>query len=354
MFSFLKKQEKGWVGVDIGTSSVKMVALSKRGEVYKVEAYAIVPLPVSAVIDNSIQDVGGVAETIERGLKLCGKSLTNAVTAVPSSAVISKVIELSDSFTEYDLEEQIKLEADRFIPYPLDEVALDFEVMGPSSSSPGLNDILLVACRSNDVEKREDAINSAELHCQVVDVDSFCIERVYPLLALDSEDDSQALIGLVDIGAATLTLNVFQNKQIVYNREQAFGGNDLTHLLQQQTGLTPAEVEHQLRNGELSDELMSEIVLPFRGSISQQISRALQFFYSSGAHNQLSRLCLQGGGVTIEGLAEVVSSEVGVATELANPFAGMETDAKINPARLEHDAPSLVKACGMALRSFEH
>ncbi|WP_271272900.1 type IV pilus assembly protein PilM [Aliamphritea hakodatensis] len=353
MLSFLKKQEKGWVGVDIGTSSVKMVALSKRGDDLRVDAYAISPLPATAVIDNSIQDVGLVSEVIERGLKICNKPLQQAVTAVPSSAVISKTIELSDSFTEFDLEEQVKIEADRFIPYPLDEVALDFEVLGPSPSNAGLNEVLLVACRSNDVEKREDAINGADLNCQVVDVDSFCIERVYPLLVLDGADD-QALVGLVDIGAATLTLNVFRNNQIVYNREQAFGGNDLNHLLQQQTGLVPADIEHQLRNGELSDELMETVVLPFRSTISQQISRALQFFYSSGAHNQLTKLCLQGGGVTIDGLADIVAEEVGVPTELANPFAGMDVDSKINPARLAYDAPSLVKACGMSLRSFEH
>ncbi|WP_261843541.1 pilus assembly protein PilM [Aliamphritea ceti] len=353
MLSFLKKQEKGWVGVDIGTSSVKMVALSKRGADLRVDAYAIVPLPPTAVIDNSIQDVGQVSEMIERGLKICNKPLNQAVTAVPSSAVISKTIELSDSFTEFDLEEQIKIEADRFIPYPLDEVALDFEIIRPSPSTPGLNEILLVACRNNDVEKREDAINSADLNCQVVDVDSFCIERVYPLLALD-DADNQALIGLVDIGAATLTLNVFKNNQIVYSREQAFGGNDLSHLLQQHAGVNPADIDHQLRSGELGLELMETVVLPFRSTISQQISRALQFFYSSGAHNQLTKLCLQGGGVTIEGLADIVAEEVGVATELANPFAGMDIDSKINPARLAHDAPSLVKACGMSLRSFEH
>lgn len=354
MLSFLKKQEKGWVGIDIGSSSVKLVALSKRGSDLSLDSYGIVPLPSSAVIDSSIQDIGQVSEAIERGIKLCGGSLKNAVTAVPSSAVISKKIELSSEFTEFELEDQVKLEADRFIPYPLDEVALDFEVIGPvGNNSSDLNEIMLVACRRDDVEQREDAINGAALKCEVVDVDRFSIERVYPFL-LDEPSVDGELIGLVDIGASTLTLNVFKAGEIVYNREQAFGGNDLSNVIHQQSGMPMAEVESQLRSGELSEELQQTMVIPFRSTVAQQVSRALQFFYSSGPHNELSKLYLLGGTAIIDGLAEQLQAEVGVATETANPFAGMSVASKINAERLKMDAPTLVKACGLALRCFEH
>lgn len=353
MLSFLKKQEKGWVGIDIGSSSVKMVTLSRRGEAMQLDSYAIMPLPSSAVIDNSIQDVGQVSQAIETGLKVCGGGLTTSVTAVPSSAVILKTIQLSSAFTEFELEEQVKLEADRFIPYPLNEVALDFEILGPVEGHDELNNIMLVACRRDDVELREDAINGAGLKCEVVDVDRFSTERVYPLLQ-EPGFNEDSLIGLVDIGASTLTLNVFKNGEIVYNREQAFGGNDLSNAIHQQTGMAASEVEQQLRGGELSDDLLQNLVLPFRSTVSQQVSRALQFFYSSGPHNELSKLYLLGGTASIDGLAEQMAAEVGVATEVGNPFIRMVINPKLNTQRLTIDAPTLVKACGMALRSFEH
>lgn len=351
MLSFLSKQEKGWVGIDIGSSSIKMVALSKRGKGLCLDAYAIVPLPSSAVIENSIQDVGLVAEAIEAGLKICGGGLSACVAAVPSSAVITKTIQLSNAFTDFELEEQVKLEADRFIPYPLNEIALDFEVLGPAENSPELNNILLVACRRDDVEIREEAINNSGLKCEVVDVDRFAAERVVRLLD-DSEGEGQ-LIGLVDIGASTLTLNVFQDGKVIYDREQAFGSNDLSNLIHQQSGLEIGEVEHLLRTGELSDELTQNIVLPFRSTVSQQVSRSLQFFYSSGSHRELSKLYILGGTASIDGLAKQMQEDVGVDVEVANPFVGMDLNSKINAARLNQDAPALVKACGLALRSFE-
>ncbi|RTE67242.1 type IV pilus assembly protein PilM [Amphritea opalescens] len=351
MLSFLSKQEKGWVGIDIGSSSIKMVALSRRGKGLRLDSYAIVPLPASAVIESSIQDAAQVAEAIEAGIKICGGGLSTCVAAVPSSAVITKTIQLSNAFTDFELEEQVKLEADRFIPYPLNEIALDFEVLGPAEDSPELNDILLVACRRDDVEIREDAINSSGLKCEVVDVDRFATERVVSLLEKGDQEDR--LVGFVDIGASTLTLNVFKNGKIVYDREQAFGGNDLSNLIHQQSGLEAGEVEHLLRTGELSDELKQNVVLPFRSTVSQQVSRSLQFFYSSGPHNELSKLYILGGTAAIEGLAEQMQNEIGVEVEVANPFAGMDLDSKINAGRLNQDAPTLVKACGLALRSFE-
>ncbi|WP_417226502.1 type IV pilus assembly protein PilM [Amphritea sp.] len=351
MLSFLSKQEKGWVGIDIGSSSIKMVALSKRGRGLRLDSYAIVPLPSSAVIESSIQDVAQVSDAVEAGLKICGGGLSTCVAAVPSSAVITKTIQLSNAFTDYELEEQVKLEADRFIPYPLNEIALDFEVLGPAEGSPELNDILLVACRRDDVEMREDAINSSGLKCEVVDVDRFATERVVPLL--EKGDHEGRLVGLVDIGASTLTLNVFKNGRVVYDREQAFGGNDLSNLIHQQSGLEAGEVEHLLRSGELSDELKESVVLPFRSTVSQQVSRSLQFFYSSGPHNELSKLYILGGTAAIDGLAEQMQAEVGVEVEVANPFTEMDLDSKINAGRLKQDAPTLVKACGLALRSFE-
>lgn len=351
MLSFFKPKSAGWVGVDIGSSSVKLVALSQHGQSYRIEGYACVSLPPTAVVDGNVEIPGEVSDAIERGLKLCGGKLSHAVTAVPSSAVITKRMEISNAFAGLDLEEQVQVEADQFIPYPLDEVALDFEVLGPVEKAPELNDILLVACRRDDTDTREDAINGSGLKCEVIDIDTYAIERTLPLLEHDLS--AAPVIGIVDVGAATLTLNVFKGSKIIYNREQAFGGNDLTNMIHQHKGMEVTEVERLLQSGGLDGDTMENLVLPFRITVVQQISRALQFYYSSGSQGQLSKLYLAGGTSGMEGLADMVADEIGVPTEVANPFRNLEVDAKINVGRLEQDAPGLLKACGLALRSFD-
>jgi type IV pilus assembly protein PilM len=352
VFGLLGNKSGSLVGVDIGSSSVKLVALSKHGKAYSLDAYAVVSFSPAAVIDGNIQDVAEVGAAIEKAVKVAGGKITSAVTAVPASAVITKQIEMSNSFTEFELEDQIKVEADQFIPYPLDEVALDFEVVGPVSNNPSLNKVLLVACRKTDVEQREDSVAAGGLASEVVDVDTYAVERALPSLMSEVAPEG-SLIGVVDIGAATLTLNVLKDNQIIYTREQAFGGNDLTNLIHQQYGMKVEEVEQSLRLGDLSTEVYEMAVLPFRNTVAQQVSRSLQFFYSSGAHGELSVLYLAGGTSSIEGLADQLEEELGISTKVANPFAQMTVNSRVNRSRLDRDAPALVKAAGLAIRGLE-
>lgn len=170
-------------------------------------------------------------------------------------------------------------------------MSIDFEIIGPADHGDNLNDVLLVACRKSDVEPREDAISGGGLDCTVIDVDTYAVERTFPLLHEAAPDTT---VGVVDIGAATLTLNVFKNAELIYSREQAFGGNDLTNTIHQQYGMSVEEVEQALRLDDLSDEIKEMVVLPFRSTVAQQVSRSLQFYYSSGAHNELSALYLSG------------------------------------------------------------
>jgi type IV pilus assembly protein PilM len=350
--SFFGKKTASWVGIDIGSSSVKLVELSKRGSLVRLEAYAIVPLPPTAVVDGNVQEVQPVTDAIARAVKICGLKNGSAVAAVPSSAVIIKRMELSKELSEVELEDQVKVEADQFIPYPLDEVALDFEVLGESRTNPELNDLLLVACRRDDVDQREDAINAAGLKCEIVDVDTYAIERVFSQLIDDgiSEDD---MVAMVDIGAATLTLNVIRDHKIIYNREQSFGGNELTTNIHHQYGMAIDEVGQALRLGEMSLDIQESAIQPFRMTVSQQVSRALQFFYSSGVQHPLSKIYVCGGVASIDGLVKILSDELDLPVDIANPFLQMDVCVKVNNERLGKDTPALVKACGLALRSFD-
>ncbi|WP_421868506.1 type IV pilus assembly protein PilM [Motiliproteus sp.] len=351
MISLFKSGSKSLLGVDIGSSYIKLLGLSGNAGNYNVDCYAVVHLPEGAVIDNNVQEVPVVAEALLKGLKLANSKSKRAATSVPTSVVIVKQLEFSRSFTEDELEEQIKVEADQFIPYSLDEVAIDFQIQGESDSSPELNDVLLVACRQDSVQSREDSVNGAGLNCEIVDVDTYAIERVFPVLA-ETHDLLDKTVGLVDIGASSMTLYVIENNQVVYSREQAFGGNDLTHSLSQVSDLSSDEVERAKKANELPEELTLGYIDPFKQTTSQQISRSIQFYYSSGTHGEIETLLLMGGISGIPGIADVVSQELGINTAIADPFSAMTIDSRINRQKFDTEAPSLVLACGLALRSF--
>ncbi|WP_151705060.1 type IV pilus assembly protein PilM [Nitrincola alkalilacustris] len=350
MVSLFSGKSAGWVGIDIGSSSVKLVSLSRHGRDIQLDAYAVVPLPPTAVVDGNVEVVAEVSDAIERGLKICGGRYAQAVVAVPSSFVITKKLQLSNLFIGLDLEDQVKVEADQFIPYPLDEVALDFEVLGPVPTAPELNDILLVACRKEGAELREDAVNSAGLKCGIIDVDTYAMERV---LALMGDGSDGKLVAIADIGASTLALNVFRGGEIIYNREQAFGGNELTNLIHQREGMEQDAVEYALREGSLGEEVYENLVRPFSNTVVQQLSRALQFFYSSGIQGELSTLYLCGGVSSLEELCPQMEEELEIPVRQLDLMSVTKAGSKLNAERLRRDAPMLVKACGLALRSFD-
>lgn len=351
MISLFKTKSKSLLGVDIGSSYVKLLALSPHAGGYRVDAFSVVHLPEGAVIDNNVQDVPVVAEALEKALRLSGTRLKSAATSVPTSLVILKTLEFSTAFTEDELEDQIKVEADQFIPYPLDEVAIDFQVQGHSEFNPDLNEVLLVACRQDSVQSREDAVNGAGMICDTIDVDTYAVERVFQLLSLQHDLEGKT-VGLVDIGASSMTLYVLESGAVIYSREQAFGGNDLTHNLSQVSDMTADEVERAKKSGELPGELVRDYIEPFKQTTAQQISRSMQFYYSSGTHGEIEKLLLMGGVAALPALADTVGQELGISTEVADPFSGMAIDAKINRTKFDVEASSLVLACGLALRSF--
>ncbi len=351
MISLFKTNSKSLLGVDIGSSYVKVLGLSKHSSNFHVDCYSVVHLPEGAVIDNNVQDVPVVAEALEKGLRLANTRIKHAATSVPTSVVIVKQLEFSKSFTEDELEDQIKVEADQFIPYPLDEVSIDFQIQGESDASPELNDILLVACRQDSVQSREDAVNGSGMICDVIDVDTYAIERAFPVLA-ETHDILDKTVGLVDIGASSMTLYVLEHGQVIYSREQAFGGNDLTHSLTQVSDMSADEVEQAKKASELSEELIQGYIDPFKQTTAQQISRSIQFYYSSGTHGEIETLLLMGGIAALPGIETTVSQELGINTEVADPFGAMTIDSRINRHKFDPEAPSLVLACGLALRSF--
>ena len=354
MFGLFGKKSSAVLGVDISSSSVKLLELSKTGDRYKVESYAVEPLPANAVVEKNITDVEAVGEVLKRVASKSRTSLKQVAVAVSGSAVITKLIQMDGGLNEFEMEDQIALEADQYIPYPLDEVAIDFEVQGPSETNPDQVDVLLAACRKENVDIREDALEIASLTTRIVDVEAYALERAYDLIESQLESQGEELVvAIVDIGATMTTLSVLADGQTVYTREQIFGGKQLTEEIQRRYGLSLEEAGLAKKQGGLPDDYDSEVLTPFREAVVQQVARALQFFFGASQYNAVDYVVLAGGTASIQGLTEMVEEKTGTQTIVANPFADMAVGSRVNASALSNDAPSLMIACGLAMRSFD-
>ncbi len=340
------------IGIDVSSTAVKLLELSGNSNKYKVESYAVEPLPSNAVVEKNITDVEAVGETIRRALKRASTKNKFAALAVAGSSVITKVITMPGNLSEDEMESQIQLEADQYIPYSLDEVNLDFEVIGASESDPDRMDVLLAASRSEIVDARIAAADIAGLTCKIIDVEAFALENAFSVIAKDLPTGGIGeTVALVDIGSVMTALSVLTDNKIVYAREQTFGGKQLTEEIQRRYGLTYEEAGLAKRQGGLPDNYVPEVLEPFKESMAQQVNRSLQFFYSSSQVGQVDRIVLAGGCASIEGSDQVIAEKTGVEVQTANPFAHMSLANRINAGVLANDAPSLMIACGLAMRS---
>lgn len=354
MFSLLNKGPNTMLGLDISSTSVKLLELSKSGDKYRVEAYGVEPLPENAVVEKNISDVEGVGEAIQRLVERSKTKVKQTAVAVAGSAVITKTIEMSANQTEDDMENQLQVEADQYIPYPLDEVALDFEVQGPSSRNEDQVEVLLAACRRENVEMRQAALEIGGLKAKVVDIEAHCMQRAFELIREQFEtDEEDQIIAIIDIGATMTTLSVLTDSGTPYTREQLFGGKQLTEEIQRRYSLSVEEAGLAKKQGGLPDDYETEVLQPFKEAVVQQVTRSLQFFYSSSAYDDVDHIILAGGTSSIDGLADMVSAKLGTPTSIANPFLNMSLSSKVNETSLSNDAPAMMIACGLAMRSFD-
>ena len=354
MPGLFNKKASSLLGIDISSTSVKLLELSRQGERYRVEAYAVEPLPANAVVEKNIAELEGVGHALSRALLKAGTRLKGVAVAVAGSAVITKIIEMDGGLSDDEMENQLKIEADQYIPYPLDEVAIDFEVQGASPHNRERVSVLLAACRKENVEVREAALALAGLTARVVDVEAYALERSFGLLSMQRADFQERMtVAVVDIGATMTTLSVLYNGKIIYTREQLFGGRQLSEEIQRRYGLTVEQAGLAKQQGGLPDDYVSEVLQPFREALVQQVSRSLQFFYASGQYNAVDHIVLAGGMASVSGLDRLIEERLGTPTQVANPFSDMALSSTVNATALANDAPALMIACGLALRSFD-
>lgn len=341
------------LGLDISSTSVKLLELSQNNGAYKVESYAVEPLPPNAVVEKNISDVEGVGEAIKRVVSRAKSSSKTAAVAVAGSAVITKTIEMDAELSDDDMENQITVEADQYIPYPLDEVAIDFEVLGLSERNPEQVEVLLAACRKENVEMREAALDLGGIKPAVVDIEAHAMKRAFDLVKPQLGDNPEDLVvAIIDIGATMTTLSVLADDKAIYTREQLFGGKQLTEEIQRRYSLSFEEAGLAKKQGGLPDDYEEEVLQPFKEAVLQQVTRSLQFFFSSSQYDDVDYIVLAGGTASIEGLGEMIEAKLGTPTVIANPFVNMSLASKVDAGALANDTPALMIACGLAMRSF--
>ena len=272
------KTQSPLIGVDISSTAVKLLQLARTGDRYRVEHYAVEPLPPNAVVEKNLVEVEAVGEAIRRAVARSGSRIKHAAAAVSGSSVITKVIPMPADLGEDDLESQIELEAVNYIPYPIEEVNLDFEVMGPMPGNSEMVQVLLAASRSENVEVRASALELGGLTAKVIDVEAFAIENAYALMAGSLNVPRDGLAALVDVGATMTTLNVLRGGRSIYTRENVFGGKQLTDEVMRRYSLSYEEAGLAKRQGGLPESYEIEVLDPFKEAMVQQVSRLLQFF----------------------------------------------------------------------------
>ncbi|MCE8022653.1 MULTISPECIES: type IV pilus assembly protein PilM [Halomonadaceae] len=349
----LRPSGKGLIGVDITSATVKLIELRRMGSRYQIESYAVRPLREGAVVERRIRDMGEVADALRRAVESARPTSRLAVAAVPASAAITKTLTLPASLNDDEIEARIQLESDKHIPFPFSEVAFDFQRLGLNARYGDQQDVLLVACRQQDVNQLTDALNQAGLVPAAVDVETFAMERAFGELRQQlppaaGEDDC---VALVDVGATMNAFHVLRGGRIVYSRDTVFGGRQLTEEIRARYGLTLEEAGLAKKRGGLPEDYRASVLAPFIETVVQQVGRSLQLYYTAGRKHEVRRMVLAGGSSVIPGLAERLAQESAMQVVIANPFLRMRINSRIDVQTLASDAPAMVTACGLAMRS---
>ncbi len=350
----LNRKKPPLVGLDISTSSVKVLELSRSQNQYRVERYAVEPMPQNAIVERAIAEVEQVSTTVERAMKRCGTRLKHVAVSVPASQAICKSVRVSAALSESELQTQIEMEAEHYIPYPLNEVNLDFQVVGPAEDNAEEVEVLIAACRKEVVDDYLAVIQTHGYQPVIVDLETYAMENAYGLLAEHMAGGGmEKTVAVYDIGATSMTLNVMHNNRSVYIRSHSFGGRQLTEEIQRRYGLSYEEAGLAKKQGGLPENYQPEVLRPFLEALCQEVMRALQFFYASSPYNKADLILLAGGCAQIPGVDKLVTSRVGVPAAIANPFASMTLASRVKPQLFTNETPSLMVACGLALRSFD-
>jgi type IV pilus assembly protein PilM len=348
-------RSKPLIGLDITTSSIKLIELSGSVRNCRAECYAAEPTPPNSINEKTIVDAAAVGDAIRRAVKRAGTKTREVAIGISGDAAITKIIQLQKSLNDNQIEAQVEIQADQYIPFPMEEVSYDFQKLGESKTDPDMLDVLLVATRTENVDQRRAAVEAAGLIAKVVDVEAFALENACQLMSHQMPDGGTGhLIAVVDFGASNTAFSVLQDMRVIYTRDFSFGGQQLTEEIMRTYGLSLEDAGRAKKEGGLPSNYTPEVLEPFIDDMTQQVSRSLQFFLASGSgREQPDQILICGGCANIPGVADLISSKVGIPTEIGDPLGQMKISSRAKTQGVRKDATALLTACGLALRSFD-
>ena len=356
IFNFLQlnKKRNALVGIDITSSAVKLVELSKNNTGYTLESCSVVPLPRNEQNLQQPANTYVIGQTIKKALFESNTKAKKVAIAVGGASVITKNISIPAGLNDDEIIEQIIIDAAKHIPYNIHDVFWDFEIKGINKTNESLLDVLLVATRKESIEHKIELLKHAQLKPKIIEVETFAIGNALTLLASQLPWNIQdKTIAVVDIGANLTTLHVIHDSLSIYTREFAFGGRHLTNLIAQTYELSQSDAEQAKKKGGLPEGYLRHILEPFKQNIVQQIQRSIQFFSASQNNHRIDGIILSGGCASIPTIDTFVSDALNLPTCIANPFVDMAYSSNINLTHLSDNASSLLVACGLALRNFD-
>lgn len=343
---FAKKRET--VGIDIGSSSVKLVQLREQKGAYQLLNVGILPLPAEAIVDNTLMDSSSIVETIKNLIKSLNIKATDAACSISGNAVIIRKIVLP-AMTSAELEEQIQWEAEQYIPFDINDVNIDFQILSPDENDPSKMNVLLVASKKDIVNDYITVFNETGLKLAVLDVDAFAAQNAFEI---NYDVFPEEVIALVNIGANIMNLNIVKGGASLFTRDVQLGGSVYTDEIQKQFGVGSEEAEKIKLSGECPDQgKLQGIISRLNETLSLEMRRSLDFYNSTASEGKIGKVYLSGGAAKTAMLVEAVSQRLGVPVEILKPFQKINYNEKeFDIEYLREIAPLVTVAMGLATR----
>ena len=342
--------QKEIVGVDIGSSSVKLVQLREVKGGYALESLGIAPLPSEAIVDNAIMDSGSVVEILRNLVESHKIKTKNVATSVSGHSVIIRKIQLP-IMTEEEMEASIQWEAEQYIPFDISEVNLDFQILGPDAKDPSQMTVVLVAAKKDFVNDYLAVFNECGLEPKVMDVDSFAMENAFEA---NYGDEEVPVLALVNIGASAMNVNVLKEGVSVFTRDIQVGGNMFNDELQKRLGLSGDDAETAKLGGEVPEVetgQVEEVLRDAAESLAQEIQRSLDFFAATSADEKVQKLFICGGCSRHPAVRDALLRRLDIPVEVLDPFRGIAVDEKnFDPEYVHAVGPLMTVAVGLAMR----
>lgn len=348
---------KGIIGLDIGSSSIKVISLKKSKKGYELINFGIAPLPPQTIVDRALMNSGAVVDAIRRLIQSQMIKTKDCAISISGHSVIIKKISLPQ-MTKAELETSIQWEAEQYIPFDINDVNVDVQILNPTGSEQGQMDVLLVAGKKDLIVDYAAVVSEAGLNPTIVDVDAFAVENAFEVNYSLPPDET---IALVNIGASVTNIVVVANRMTTFTRDITIGGNQFSEEIQKQLNLSYMEAEDLKLGGEpgvdadsVIPQEVERVIQEVSENLASEIRRSLEFFSATNQDSNISKIYICGGTAKISSLQKVLESRTGIAVEMFDPFRNIRINDKIfDTDFIKNVAPMAAVAVGLGLRRFD-